>query len=157
MRCGDQVDQIMAVMARAFDPAFGEAWTRKQVEDALMLGNCHALVANAAGAPVADDELGVGFSLSRTGFQEEELLLFAVLPEYRGRGIGRAILDRLGKAARARGATRLLLEMRRGNPAERLYRNFGFTVIGARKDYYRTPIGTRIDAVTFAYEFSASH
>jgi ribosomal-protein-alanine N-acetyltransferase len=42
--------------------------------------------------------------------------------------------------------------MRRGNPAERLYRTFGFTIIGERKDYYRTPQGTRIDAMTFAYE-----
>ena len=30
------IDRIMEVMALAFDPAFGEAWTRRQVVDALM-------------------------------------------------------------------------------------------------------------------------
>lgn len=152
MMAGDSVDRIMAVMAAAFDPAYGEAWTRRQVEDALLLGNCHAYLANAAGTPAEDGEQAVGFSLSRAGFEEEELLLFAVLPEYRGKGIGRAILDALAQAARSRGATRLLLEMRRGNPAEGLYRTFGFALIGERKDYYRTSFGTRIDAMTFACE-----
>jgi ribosomal-protein-alanine N-acetyltransferase len=149
---GDQVDRLMAIMGHAFDPAYGEAWSRRQVEDALLLGNCHALLASASGVGAGEDEPAVGFSLSRTGFEEEELLLFGVLPEYRGRGVGRSILDTLVKAAKSRGATRLLLEMRRGNPAERLYRTFGFTIIGERKDYYRTPQGTRIDALTFAYE-----
>lgn len=151
---GDHIDRIMTIMASAFDPAYGEAWTRRQVEDALLLGNCHALLANLNGAPVSDGDLAVGFSLSRTGFEEEELLLFAVLPEYRGRGIGRLILDRLAEAASTRGARRLLLEMRRGNPAERLYDIFGFTMIGERKDYYRTAVGTRIDALTYAYDMT---
>jgi [ribosomal protein S18]-alanine N-acetyltransferase len=149
---GDHVDRLMAIMSAAFDPAYGEAWSRRQVEDALLLGNCHAFLANAAGGQVGEHEPAVGFSLSRTGFEEEELLLFAVLPEYRGQGIGHSILQALARDARSRGATRLLLEMRRGNPAERLYRAFGFTIIGERKDYYRTPLGTRIDALTFAYE-----
>ena len=35
----DQVDQIMAVMALAFEPAWGEQWSRRQVEDALLIGN----------------------------------------------------------------------------------------------------------------------
>jgi ribosomal-protein-alanine N-acetyltransferase len=148
----DHVDRLMAIMAQAFDPAYGEAWSRRQVEDALLLGKCHAFLANAAGDAAGENEPAVGFSLSRTGYEEEELLLFGVLPEYRGRGIGLLMLNALASAARSRGATRLLLEMRRGNPAERLYRRFGFAVIGERKDYYRTPHGTRIDAMTFAYE-----
>ncbi|VWX46940.1 Ribosomal-protein-S18p-alanine acetyltransferase [Novosphingobium sp. 9U] len=154
MTCGDDVDQIMAIMAVAFDPAYGEAWTRRQVEDALLLGNCHAYLAAPDGAPVSAQERAVGFSLSRTGFEEEELLLFGVVPEYRSCGVGRAMLVALSSAASSRGARRLLLEMRRGNPAERLYRTFGFSVIGERRDYYRTPVGTRIDAITFACEIA---
>lgn len=147
----DHVDQIMAIMAAAFDPAYGEAWTRRQVEDALLLGNCHAYLAAASGHAAGNKETVVGFSLSRTGFEEEELLLFAVLPEYRRQGIGQSILLALATAASKRGATRLLLEMRRDNPAERLYHAFGFAIIGERKNYYRTPQGTRIDAITYAY------
>lgn len=152
---GDHVDRIMTVMAAAFEPEYGEAWTRRQVEDALLLGNCHAYLAAPAGHEASEDDAVAGFSLSRTGFEEEELLLFAVLPEHRRQGIGLAILQALVSRAKARGAQRLLLEMRRGNPAEQLYRSFGFTVIGERKDYYRTTIGNRIDAITFARDITS--
>jgi ribosomal-protein-alanine N-acetyltransferase len=148
----DDVDRLMAVMATAFDPTYGEAWTRRQIEDALMIGNCHALLVGPSGGPIQPDEDAAGFSLSRTGYEEEELLLFAVRPEYRRRGIGHAILKSFASAAKARGARRLLLEMRRGNPADSLYRAFGFSVIGERKDYYKTQLGTRVDAITFAFE-----
>jgi len=146
----DDLDRIMTVMARAFDPEFGEAWTRRQVEDALLLGNCHyALIGKTGLLPPPGDE-AAGFSLSRYGFEEEELLLFAVDPAHRRKGLGQCMLAGLATAARARGARRLLLEMRRGNPAEILYRAFGFHPIGERPNYYRTASGTRIDAITFA-------
>ena len=149
---GDDIDRIMAVMRTAFDPEFGEAWNRRQVEDALILGNCHYLLADAAGnAPAADvppTEIA-GFALSRTGFGEEELLLFAVAPRYRRHGIGERLLARFAQAAHERGATRLLLEMRRGNDAESLYLRHGFRPIGLRPNYYRTLSGPRIDAITF--------
>ena len=146
----DDVDRIMAVMAAAFDPAFGEAWTRRQVEDALVVGNCHYLLAAGDGAALGEDEPAHGFALTRAGFEEEELLLFAVLPQSRGCGIGRALLQRFVQDARGRGAQRLFLEMRRGNPAEGLYRNLGFVSVGERRQYYSTPAGDRIDAITFA-------
>ena len=44
----DDLDRIMAVMEAAFDPAFGEAWTRRQVGDARVLPNTHYLLAGAA-------------------------------------------------------------------------------------------------------------
>jgi len=147
---GDDVDRIMAVMAAAFEPRYGEAWNRRQVEDALTIGNCHYLLANSRGELAREDDDVAGFALSRHGFEEEELLLFAVLPEFRGRGIGRNLLDALQLAARSRGASRLVLEMRRGNTAESLYRSFGFETIGERPDYYRTSDGVHIDAITFA-------
>jgi ribosomal-protein-alanine N-acetyltransferase len=146
----EDIDRIMAVMASAFDPAFGEAWTRRQVEDALLIGNCHYLLVAPGGGEPGTDGKTAGFCLSRAGFEEEELLLFAVAPPYRRGGLGWTMLERLAEQARGRGASRLLLEMRDGNPAESLYRRYGFEPIGRRPDYYRTPGGNRIDAVTFA-------
>ena len=146
----DQVDQIMAVMAVAFDPAWGEQWSRRQVEDALLIGNCHCLLADGKGNDPTEGADVAGFSLSRAGYEEEELLLFAVVPSLRRHGIGANLLTRFAVAARARGAKRLLLEMRRGNPAESLYSAHGFTPIGTRPMYYRMPSGGRIDAITFA-------
>lgn len=146
----DEVDQLMAVMSAAFDPFWGEAWNRRQVEDALKLGNTHYFLISPDGERATNERGAVGFFLSRTGFEEEELLLLGVVPEYRNMGLGRSLLDFLRHSARKRGAKRLLLEMRRGNPAESLYRTFGFYVIGERPDYYRTSDGGRVDAITFA-------
>ena len=149
----DDVDRIMAVMQTAFDPEYGEAWNRRQVEDALVMGNTHYLLAGEDGeAPASDAAAGdvAGFTLSRHGFGEEELLLFAVDPRFRRRGIGRRLLERFAAQARTRGARRLLLEMRRGNAAESLYLAHGFRPIGLRPNYYRTLSGPRIDAITFA-------
>ena len=141
----DAIDQIMAVMHAAFDPAFGEAWNRRQVEDALLIGNCHyGLV--CVGTTCA------GFYLSRHGVEEEELLLLAVCPEHRNRGLGGQLLAQFAQQAKGRGATRLLLEMRRGNSAGKLYGANGFVQIGERPNYYRSANGVRIDALTLACE-----
>jgi [ribosomal protein S18]-alanine N-acetyltransferase len=147
----DDLDRIMAVMQAAFDPAFGEAWTRRQVEDALLAGHCHYQLIAPDGGSVAAGAPAAGFCLSRHGFEEEELLLFAVDPRWRRRGLGRALLERFASTALRRGARRLLLEMRDGNPAERLYRQHGFVPIGRRRNYYRGPGGALFDAVTFAF------
>lgn len=152
----DDVDRIMAVMASAFDPAFGEAWNRRQLEDALVVGNCHyLLIGNDGSIPVPGSPIA-GFSLSRYGVEEEELLLFAVDPSWRRRGLGQVLLARFAVSAAKRGARRLLLEMRQGNPAETLYRSFGFSTIGKRPAYYRGPDDTRLDALTFACKVSVN-
>jgi ribosomal-protein-alanine N-acetyltransferase len=146
----DDIDRLMAVMQTAFDPAYGEAWNRRQVEDAFLLGHSHyALLAAHGGAP-AGDEPTAAFFLSRHGFEEEELLLLAVDPAHRRCGLASTLLGRLCADAKARGATRLLLEMRANNPAEALYLAHGFKPIGRRAQYYRSASGERLDAVTFA-------
>lgn len=147
---GDDLDRIMAVMEAAFDPAYGEAWNRRQVEDALLLGNCHYGLIAPHGDEPAPGEVAAGFFMSRTAFDEEELLLIAIAPQYRRLGLGRRLLSRFADAARERGVQRLLLEMRKGNPAEALYRQAGFIPVGLRPNYYRMPHGERIDAITFA-------
>jgi len=148
------LDRIMAVMEAAFDPAYGEAWNRRQVADALAMPSTHALVVDAAGVPIADEAdpapAPAGFVLTRHVLDEEELLLIAVTPGARRRGVGAALVEQLFAVARSRGTARVFLEMRRGNPAIHLYRKFGFEPIGERRNYYRMANGERIDAITFA-------
>jgi ribosomal-protein-alanine N-acetyltransferase len=146
----DDIDRIMAVMQAAFDPAYGEAWTRQQVSDALVLPNTDYMLAGADGGEPTDGARAVGFTLSRGAADEEELLLIAVSPDHRGRGVGAALLDRYIEAAQARGKTRLFLEMRDGNPAESLYLRAGFEAIGRRSNYYRNAAKGPLDAITYA-------
>ncbi|MFN3516345.1 MAG: GNAT family N-acetyltransferase [Novosphingobium sp.] len=150
----DDIDRLMAVMQTAFPPEYGEAWTRRQVEDALLLGHTFYGLLASHGEEPQGDEPAAAFFLSRHGFEEEELLLLAVDPVHRRKGLASRLLDRLFRAAQQRGARRVLLEMRRGNPAERLYRAHGFIPIGERLKYYRTPGGERLDAITFCRDFN---
>jgi ribosomal-protein-alanine N-acetyltransferase len=146
----DDVDRIMAVMVAAFEPAYGEAWNRRQVGDALVLPNTHYLLAGVDGGEPAEGMAAVGFTMSRGALDEEELLLIAVHPDCRGRGIGGKLLQRFIDSAEARGKTRLFLEMRAGNPAEWLYLRAGFQPIGRRRNYYRSAASGPLDAITYA-------
>jgi ribosomal-protein-alanine N-acetyltransferase len=68
---------------------------------------------------------------------EVHILNIAVRPEWRGRGIGRALVELLLREADERGATMITLEVRRGNAeAIGLYGSFGFRETGVRRNYY---------------------
>lgn len=153
--CPDLVSRIMAVMEGAFDPLYGEAWNRRQISDALAMPSTHALVIDEDGETIGAGELDtessapIGFVLTRKAADEEELLLIAVLPDHRRRGLGEVLIRKLFENARERGTDRIFLEMRQGNPAVHLYEKVGFTPIGKRPNYYRLSTGERVDAITF--------
>lgn len=146
----DHIDRIMAVMEAAFDPVYGEAWNRRQVSDALLMPNTHYLLAGAGGDDPGEDGAAAGFVLSRGTLDEEELLLIAVHPVHRRRGVGAALMQRFIDDAAERGRTSLFLEMRDGNPADALYRRFGFEPVGRRRNYYRSAQHGPLDAITYA-------
>lgn len=86
----------------------------------------------------ADGEM-VGYAgVSRLGRKppyEYEVHTIGVDKRFQGRGIGRALLDRL--LVIADGGT-VFLEVRTDNaPAIALYESVGFSVVGVRKRYYR--------------------
>ncbi len=145
----DDLDHIMNVMEAAFDPRWGEAWTRRQVGDLLTLPSTHYRLVDGSGQPLVDGAEPVGFILTRHAFDEEELLLVAVRPECRGRGVGRSLLELFKNDAQSRGVKRVFLEMRHNNPAAAVYRAAGFAPLGRRPDYYRLADGGRLDAITY--------
>jgi ribosomal-protein-alanine N-acetyltransferase len=64
-------------------------------------------------------------------------MTIAVLPEFRGRGIGKKLMIESIKRAIKRGAKSMIFEVRVDNyPALHIYKNFGFKIIGRIKDYY---------------------
>ena len=143
-----ELDAIMEVMESAFDPHWGEAWNRAQVVGSLSLPTTHYLIVDREGEEWQDGAEPAGFLLSRAAPGEEELLLVAVKPEQRGRGLGSVLMTTFAKQAARRGAEKVFLEMRSNNEAEQLYRAQGFEPIGRRKNYYRLSDGSRLDAIT---------
>lgn len=138
---GSDLDQVMTIVEQAFDPRFGEAWTRAQCAGILPMSGVVLLLASVGNSPM-------GFSLSRTIAGEAELLLIGVVPEARGQGIAGSLIDRFVADSRAAGARHLHLEVRDGNPAVSLYRHHQFEIAGRRHKYYRGPAGELFDALT---------
>jgi [ribosomal protein S18]-alanine N-acetyltransferase len=83
-----------------------------------------------------------GFLAARSlGECECEVLNLAVSPEYRRKGLGRALLSALLEGYR--GA--IFLEVRESNLAARnLYKSMGFKEISSRQGYYDFPLETAI-------------
>ena len=111
-------------------------WGMQSFQDALRSG-WHARVLRdpqLPGVPL------LGYFVSMTTGDDEELLTITVAPNYEGCGYGRVLLSELIREARARGAERLFLEVRESNRrAIHLYESAGFTMSGMRKNYYAVP------------------
>jgi ribosomal-protein-alanine N-acetyltransferase len=137
------LDALMAVMTASFDPAFGEAWS------ALQLAGTLGLESSFARQSVDGRGRATGFTLCRAAGPEVELLLIAVQPQERGRGLGRMLVERAVDDARQRGASELFLEVRDNNlPARALYQLCGFLPVGHRGDYYTGVYGEKYGAIT---------
>lgn len=134
---------VEAIMGDAFDPRFGEAWTRAQVLGMLAMPGVWLTLARM-------DEAAVGFALCRGILDEAELLLLAVAPAARRRGVGGALLRAVIAEARGRGMAKLHLEVRAGNAAIALYAAAGFAKGGERRHYYRGTDGRSHDAHSYA-------
>jgi ribosomal-protein-alanine N-acetyltransferase len=140
------LDAVMDVMTSAFDPDFGESWTRSQCAGILPLSGVRLMLAR-------DNEGAVqGFSLLRTIGDEAELLLLAVRSTVQRRGVGATLLDHFIEHGRSQGVRRLHLEVRDGNPAVAMYQAFGFSAVGRRPKYYCGKDGSLHDALTMARE-----
>ncbi len=115
----------------AIDKAcFPDPWTQEMWQGELARTDLCALA--------LETEQGiVGFALASVLFEDAELPKIAVLPAYRGQGLGRALLSALIEVAKARGAEKMFLEVRASNlPARKLYERHGFTTLRIRERYY---------------------
>jgi ribosomal-protein-alanine N-acetyltransferase len=90
-----------------------------------------------------------GFVLGRAICDEVELLTIAIDPSCQRRGHGRALLTAFEQKSCALGAKVSFLEVAQNNTAARaLYQAAGYRESGRRPDYYRTPDGKKIAALT---------
>lgn len=115
---------LAAIHASAF-PAH-EAWEARTMATLLTMAGAVGLL--------ADQD---GMILLRLAADEGEVLTFAVRPEARRAGLGRALLEAGMLLLAARGAGALLLEVAEENAAAlALYAACGFTRAATRRDYY---------------------
>ncbi len=97
----------------------------------------------------------IGFSVSRMGADEAEILSIAIAESHRGRGLSsNLLLTHLGHLA-GRGIRTVFLEVEENNqPARRLYQSAGFSVVGRRESYYRQGGGEALDALLMRRDLS---
>lgn len=98
------------------------------------------LVARPAESQVLESSPIAGYIVARETAGELHINNFAVRSEYRRRGIGTALLERVLHEARERKANAALLEVRSANvAAQALYKKSGFKAIARRANYYSEP------------------
>ena len=128
------VDDISAVK-QIEQTCFSDAWSEKLLSDLLESEWDEAWVLTDT------DGTRIGYANFRFLAGEGELMRIAVLPEHRGCGESKKLMDRLEISAKEKEAPDLTLEVRAGNtPAINLYKSYGFQAEAVRKNYYQNPV-----------------
>jgi ribosomal-protein-alanine N-acetyltransferase len=138
-------------LARLHRGCFEEAWSRADLAHLLALPGGFGLIARLydGGLASLDGIRGAGFSLCRVVRDESELLSIGVAPNWRGRGVARALLRASMQRCLQNGAATMFLEVAIDNePARQLYLDHDFEQVGTRPDYYQRPSGGRVTAHT---------
>jgi [ribosomal protein S18]-alanine N-acetyltransferase len=131
-----QLDKVSRLMADSVALLHGacfpeDAWGPSAVADILGMVGFFGHIA-------WEHETTSGFALALDLGQQCEILSLGVLPEFRRRGVGTALLDAVRGEAVHRGAESILLEVAIDNTAAlALYARQGFTPVGRRQNYYR--------------------
>ena len=129
------IEQLTAVV-ELDKLCFNGLWTQEAYQREIESPNSDLL---GLSIPEADKKfpiLGVGCQWAIV--DEAHITMVAVHPNYRGQGLGRALLFGLLKSARTRGMERATLEVRESNQAAlSLYQKFGFQTAGRRRRYYQ--------------------
>jgi ribosomal-protein-alanine N-acetyltransferase len=123
---------------------FKEAWGQNFFEQLLN----EQTICPAVGWIALQNETPVGFILARCLITETEILTFAVLPTYRQKGVGQALLKRLIQECQKP----IFLEVAVNNhSALNLYRRQSFILKGKRNNYYDNWSGQPRDAYVMEY------
>ncbi|MDP2915541.1 MAG: ribosomal protein S18-alanine N-acetyltransferase [Candidatus Aminicenantes bacterium] len=131
MTTGD-LPEVMAIEQASFPNPWSEVTFRGEIQND---GISFPLVAVERA-----EKRVVGYIIYWKIQDEIQINNIAVHPDFRGLGVGKAMMRNILDAVRAQGAIFATLEVRISNkPARVLYEKLGFEIIGLRKDYYAHP------------------
>jgi [ribosomal protein S18]-alanine N-acetyltransferase len=123
----DDIDEVLVLERRSFTLP----WSREAFYNELN-HNQYALY-----IVLEDEGKIVGYCGAWLVIDEAHITNIAILPEYRGRRLGEALLRKMMDIAIERGAKVMTLEVRVSNIiAQSLYEKLGFQKGGIRKRYY---------------------
>lgn len=109
---------------------FDDFWNYNIFKEELQNENSHYIVAKQ------NNEI-VGFAGIKVVLAEADIMNIVTRKNFRKQGIGNILLENLLKLAKTLNVSTLFLEVNNQNlPAISLYKNFGFQIIGTRKNYY---------------------
>jgi GNAT superfamily N-acetyltransferase len=75
-----------------------------------------------------------------------------VHPDFRRRGLARALMERIEQVARSKNRDLLTLDTAAGSAAEPLYHALGYTALGTIPGYARAVHSSALDGATFFYK-----
>ena len=127
-------DEHLDALVKIENECFSKPWSRTSFEEELSNPDALFLVAEKSGAV-----LGYVGCIITCG--EGSITNVAVSENARRSGVGSLLIKSLIENAKDKNADSLFLEVRKSNiPAQNLYKKFGFTVCGERKNFYRAPV-----------------
>lgn len=111
---------------------FKTPWSRSAFEAELTRNKC------ARYRVLMKDNRVVAYGGMWVMLDEAHITNIAVHPEYRGIGLGNAIVEELITEAKRNNVAAMTLEVRMSNlPAINLYKKYGFIDVALRKKYYQ--------------------
>lgn len=144
-------DLLALLHAGTFRESWDRPWSHQSFAEVMAMPGSFGLIAalqnpgQNPGQSTDGTAEPVGFGLTLASGEEVELLLLAVLPRWRRRGVARRLLLALLDQAQRGGARRALLEVASANAAAvACYAKLGFTACGRRRDYYSPGIDALI-------------
>ena len=126
-------EENSAAVAEIENLCFSHPWSEETVSSEMK-----SKFADFFGA-FCEDKL-TGYIGGRTIAGETEIFNVAVSPEFRRKGIAKALIEKFIEAVREKETQVIFLEVRTSNlSAISLYEKVGFVFCGIRKDYYSDP------------------
>lgn len=123
----EDIDQIIEIEHASFTLP----WSREAFYNEMHLNKFAVYIV------IEVEEKIIGYCGAWIVIDEAHITNVAILPEYRGRKLGEALMEKMMSVARDMGARSMTLEVRVTNHiAQSLYRKLGFQDGGIRKNYY---------------------